>query len=98
LEGKASIPLTTQNLTYDQQGSKIEWRLADGKPFAVILRVFKYSGKGQYPLQEKPTGEVLLVKGLHGFEQIAYEVDVKSNANPNVKARMLADSGYVNQP
>ncbi len=97
LEGKDSIPLATQNLTYDQQGRKIEWRLADGKPFAVILRVFKYSGKGEYPLQEKPTGEALLVKGLHGFEQINYEVDIKSNANPNVKARTLADNGYVNQ-
>lgn len=97
LDGKSSIPLATQSLTYDQQARRIEWRLADGKPFAVILRVFKYSGRGQYPLQEKPTGEVLLVKGLPGFEQIAYEVDVKRNANANAKARKLADSGYANQ-
>ena len=96
LDRNNSIQLATQSLSYDRQERRVEWRLANGKPFAVILRVFKYSGKVEYPLQ-KPTGEVLVVKGLPGFEQIDHEVDVKSIANPNAKARMLADSGYVAQ-
>ena len=95
LDRQLSIPLATQNLTYDQQGRKIEWRLADGKPFAVILRVFKYSGNGEYPLQQSPIGEVLLVKGLAGFEQINHEVNVRGKTKANVRARALADRGYA---
>jgi tetratricopeptide (TPR) repeat protein len=94
LDGQSSTRLATQSLTWDQQPRKIEWRLADGKPFAVILRVFKYSGKGQYPLQEKPIGEVLLVKGLPGYEHIEGEVDVSTTKNANEKARNLADGNY----
>jgi len=94
VDKKVSIPLATQSLDYDRQGHRIEWRLADGKPFAVILRAFKYSGEGQYPLQEKPTGEVLSVKGLSGYEEIDYEVDVKSMPNANERARELADAAY----
>ena len=94
VDGQSSTRLATQSLTWDQQPRKIEWRLADGKPFAVILRVFKYSGKGQYPRQEKPIGEVLLVKGLPGYEHIDAEVDVKTTKNANEKARNLADGNY----
>jgi tetratricopeptide (TPR) repeat protein len=94
LDGQSSTRLASQSLTWDQQPRKIEWRLADGKPFAVILRVFKYSGKGQYPLQEKPIGEVLLVKGLPGYEHIDAEVDVTTTKNANEKARRLADGNY----
>jgi hypothetical protein len=97
LDRQTSIPLAEQNLTYDRQVRRIEWRLANGKPFAVILRAFKYSGQGQYPLQEKPTGEVLLVKGLAGYEHIDDEVDVKTTPNPNAKARELADKGHSRQ-
>ena len=79
LDGQSSIPLAKQSLTWDQQGRRVEWRHADGKPFAVILRVFKYSGKGKYPLQEKPTGEVLLVKGLPGYEHIDAAIRIRPN-------------------
>ncbi len=95
LDRQISVPLVQQSLEYDRQVGKIEWRLADGKPFAVIMRVFKYSNKGEFPFQGKPIGESLLVKGLPGFEQIDYEVDASSNANE--KARELADSGYAQQ-
>jgi tetratricopeptide (TPR) repeat protein len=94
LDRKTSISLAEQNLSYDRERRRIEWRLANGRPFAVILRVFKYSGQGEYPLQEKPIGEVLLVKGLAGFEHIDGEVDIKVTGNPNAKARDLADAGY----
>lgn len=93
LDRRISLPLAQQGLTYDRQVNRIEWRLADGKPFAVIMRVFKFSNKGQFPFQGKPIGSSLLVKGLPGFEQIDYEVDATKNAN--AKARELADSGYA---
>ncbi len=71
LDGKNNIPLTTTQINYDmQKGRKIEWRLANGRPFAVILRV-----------EDK-----LLVKGLRGYEKIDYDVDAKTpNANQQAR-------------
>ena len=51
---------------------KMEWRLANGKPFAIIYRIDKYKGDISY-LPEK-IGEVLIVKGLQGFANIDQEV------------------------
>lgn len=74
------------------QKRKIEWRLANGKPFAVIFRINKYSG--ELSIDPKKTGEVLIVKGLDGFANIDYEVDVKKHSDPNKEARRLADKAY----
>ena len=79
LDGKNSIPLTSAQINYDREkGRKVEWRLANGKPFAVILRV-----------EDK-----LLVKGLRGYEKIDYDIDVKTTPNPNQQARDMADKAY----
>ncbi|MGB9178589.1 MAG: hypothetical protein WCB68_05015 [Pyrinomonadaceae bacterium] len=99
LDDKYSNSLAMQQLNYDQEkGRKIEWRLADGKPFAVILRVSKYNdanaGTPEYFSEQNKTGEFLIVKGLKGYEKIDFEVDVKSGGNVNEKARQLADSNY----
>lgn len=89
--------IASQALSYsDEKGRKVEWRLADGKPFAVILRINKYkeSDGTDNPFDPKyKTGEALIVKGLKG-QNIDFEVDVKSTPNPNEKARQLADSNY----
>lgn len=71
LDGKNSIPLTMAGIGYDmEKNRKIEWRLANGKPFAVILRV-----------EDK-----LLVKGLRGYEKIDYDLDAKTpNANQQAR-------------
>lgn len=91
--------LAMQKIDYDQEkGRKIEWRLADGKPFAVIMRISKYkdenAGTLEYFSERNKAGEFLIVKGLKGHEKIDFEVDVKSGGNPNEKARQLADSNY----
>jgi hypothetical protein len=79
-DGKTSIPLTGAQLNYDREkGRKIEWRLANGKPFAVILRV---EGK-------------LQIRGLKGYEQVVEEVDPKTTANANEQAREIADKAYL---
>jgi hypothetical protein len=98
-ESDTLIYLATQQLSYDsEKGRKIEWRMMNGKPFAVIMRISKYSAdagaNGDNPFDEKyKTGEALIVKGLKG-QTIDFEVDVKSTPNPNEKARQLADSNY----
>lgn len=91
---KDYISLATQNFDFDERKTKIEWRMADKKPFAVILRVAVYgepTAAGEY--FGKKTGEKLIVKGLKGFENIDFEVDAKIR-NANIKARELADNGY----
>ncbi len=91
---KDYIPLATQNFDFDERKTKIEWRMADKKPFAVIMRVAVYAEPnevGEY--FGKKTGEKLIVKGLKGFENIDFVVDAKT-PNANAKARELADNGY----
>lgn len=89
-----------QPLDYDLK-RKVEWRFANGKPFAVIYRIDLTKGDssdaiGMWSKQNK-TGESLVVKGLKGFEHIDFEVDAK-NANANVKAREMADTAYAKKP
>jgi hypothetical protein len=84
----------------DEPGRKVEWRMADGKPFAVIVRATSYDEEkaqqtGESPYQDKyKTGESLLVKGLKGYEQIDLKVDAK-DPKANEKAREMADSNFV---
>jgi hypothetical protein len=85
--------LASEALDYTSRNSKVEWRLADGKPFAVMMRVFTYPAGGEFPKQGKPTGSFLVVKGLKGFETIDGKMDA-TTANANEKARELADNAF----
>ena len=68
--------------------------MANGKPFAVIMRVADYAETTDTDAYfGKKTGEKLIVRGLKGFENIDFEVDAKT-PNANVKAREMADNGY----
>jgi hypothetical protein len=82
----------------DERGRKIEWRMADGKPFAVIIRVPEYGGEptssdNVFDPKYK-TGESLRVSGLKGYEHIEANVDAKT-PNANVKAREAADNAFL---
>lgn len=89
------INLAMQPINYDES-HLLEWRLANGKPFAVIFRIDK--SKSDQPedkwAPENKTGESLVIKGLKGFEHIDLEVDAKT-PQANVKAREMADNAYV---
>lgn len=95
-----SPAIASQGLDYsDQKGRKVEWRMANGKPFAVILRISNYEGEptepGESPFSDKyKKGESLIVKGLKGYERIDFTLDAKP-ANANVKAREMADQAYA---
>ena len=92
-KGEENISLGMQAVDWKQK--TVEWRLANGKPFAVIMRVYEYSGNNECATGGKITGESLIVKGLKGYEHIGEEVKVKATPNPNVKAREIADKGYA---
>jgi len=70
-------------------------RMANGKPFAIIMRVYEYAGDNECAMGGKITGESLMVMGLKGYEHINETVEVKGKPNPNLKARELADKGYA---
>ena len=94
-----SISLGMFALNYiDEKGRKIEWRMADGKPFAVIYRDPEYSdeprGSEEMFDPKYKTGESLRVKGLKGYEYIEGTVDAKT-PNANVKAREIADKAFL---
>jgi hypothetical protein len=95
-----SIELGTDYSSYGSKGEKVEWRLANGKPFAVIMRVGRYKERadGENPYaDENRTGSTLVVKGLKGWEHINFKVD-GATPDANVKARTIADQNYSKGP
>lgn len=95
-----SIELGTDYSRYGSKGEKVEWRLANGKLFAVIMRIGKYKERadGENPYtDENRTGSTLVVKGLKGWKHIDFEVD-GATPNANAKARAMADQNYSGKP
>lgn len=92
---KDSIPLANQSIGFDQTKVKLEWRLANGKPFAVIMRIDKYGKpENDYDIFGKKIGTELVVIGLKGFDKIDFKVDGKT-ANATANARKLADNAFL---
>lgn len=73
-------------------GQTIEWRLADGEPFACIVRA-EYNKSIINP-DEKGTANELVVKNLKGFAPINIKIDAQKNKRANEEARQRADSAY----
>jgi hypothetical protein len=94
-----SFLLDTHDISSDYSKIKIEWRMANGKPFAVIMRVFKYAEdeRNENDYWGKKIGEELKITGLKGFEYIDFRVDAKT-PDANAKARELADNAYLQKP
>jgi hypothetical protein len=86
-------PIATLDIRSDYTKSRIEWRLANGKPFAVIYRVPRYAE----PKEDEYFGKVidyhLAVIGLGNID-INETIDARSRM-ANVKARELADKAYL---
>lgn len=92
VKGEESVSISMQAVNWKQK--TVEWRMANGKPFAVIMRDYEYKGNDLCTTDGTVIGESLIVTGLKGYEHIDEKVDVKSTPEPNVKARELADKGY----
>ena len=90
--GDEGISLGMQAVGWKQK--TVEWRMANGKPFAVIMRFYEYEGDDLCASNGKIKSESLMVRGLKGFEHIEESVDART-PNANVKARELADKGFA---
>ncbi len=90
-----TFPLANVSLAFNESKSRIEWRLANGKPFAAIMRVPTYADRtdGEAGVG-KVIGQELTITGLKGFENIGTTVDAKTQ-NANAKAREEADKAYA---
>jgi hypothetical protein len=91
-KGDENISLGMQSVGWKQK--TVEWRMANGKPFAVIMRFYEYEGDDLCSSGGKIKSESLMVRGLKGFEHIEESVDART-PNANVKARELADKGFA---
>ena len=100
LQGETVTSLGTHGYGYSTSGKRLlEWRLANGEPFAVIFRVNKFDTKsslkhGDNPFSEKyKIGEALIIRGLDDYSQIDFEVDAKEK-NANLSAQKKADENF----
>lgn len=94
--GDDSVNIATLSVGFDHSKTLLEWRMANGKPFAVIMRVPVYADPVEdHQYYGKVIGQKLVISGLVGFEDtVKGEVDAKT-PNANVKARKLADEAYA---
>ena len=92
IESAASSDYTLSIAEHQSVGwnPTVEWRMANGKPFAVIVRVDVNDPDATIP---KKTGEELAILGLKGYENISESIDAKT-PKANEKAREIADKGY----
>jgi len=88
------IATAALDLKWDR--SKLEWRLAGGKPFAVIMRIDKYGKPADGEYFGKVIGQELVVTGLLGFESLKTSIDAKTTG-ANSLAREAADSEYLSK-
>lgn len=88
------FPIATAAYGFDWGKSRIEWRLANGKPFAVIMRIPKYADPADGEYIGKVIGQELVVAGLLGFESLSTTIDAKT-AGANALAREAADAEYL---
>lgn len=97
-DGQVAASVGLQPLGYYDH-KKLEWRLAKGKPFAIIIRSDRYKDEsGNIDTDtfapQNVTGTYLLIFGLKGFEYVDGKVDAKT-PDANAKARALADAGFI---
>jgi hypothetical protein len=71
----------------------VEWRLADGKPFAAIVRA-QYDRKIIEPNGSGRVNEIV-AKNLNGFRSIDVVVNASSTRNANQEARRFTDSALI---
>jgi hypothetical protein len=74
------------------KGRTIEWRLADGEPFACIVRA-EYDKQLINP-DEKGTANELVIKNLKGFAPIDIVIDARQTTRANEEAQKRADAAY----
>lgn len=93
-----TVQLGTQPIDFNSGGKKLEWRLADGKPFAVIMRMENHKDVDDptaYWQPQNRLAQTLLVQGLGGHSSLNSQVDA-TKPSANADARKMADDAFLN--
>ena len=92
--GEASYPLPMLDLGFDDRKTIVEWRTADGKPFAVIMRIPTYAkARDEKEYFGLVNGERLVIRGLKGID-LDMSIDGRL-PGANKTAREIADTAYL---
>jgi hypothetical protein len=90
--------LLPQKSLFYSYGEKMEWRFAEGKPFALIYRLRGYVDSKHClddAVEHKPNAEYLIIQSLPGsgltFTKV---VNARERKDANIEARRIADSLY----
>lgn len=67
----------------DDGRGKVEWRLADGMPFAIIVRV-----RGR-------AGQTLELRGIGAYRAMSESIDTARRSSANADARSVADDEFL---
>ncbi len=81
----------------EKHGNRLEWRFADGQPFAIIVRTqtFNTSGvlTGEQFSNKYKTGDYYVARGLRRHEEISEQVDATApNALDTIRKQV--DAAY----
>jgi hypothetical protein len=90
----SNFPIAMLAIGFDDRKTRLEWRTANGKPFAVIMRTPTYADpikEGEY--YGPKNGETLVIKGLKGVD-LDTSVAAKG-LDANKTAREMADMAYL---
>ncbi|MBY0415202.1 MAG: hypothetical protein K2Q18_13610 [Bdellovibrionales bacterium] len=91
--GKLKILKDSKELiSLNEVPKKIEWRLADNEPIAVIYRLKGLSKSCTDLSGSSKNNEMLMVSGLGKYSAISGQVEAKLK-NANEKARQIVDKG-----
>jgi hypothetical protein len=81
------------DLDFEYGKSRLEWRLANGKPYALIMRVPLYGEPKEGEYFGNVVGQRLIVAGLIDYD-FNETIDAKL-PDANTKAREAADRAFV---
>ncbi len=98
LETGAAQKFERADLYREKIVGQIEWRLADGVPFAAVIRAQFYKNKGGAKAGKNSAvkvGEFVFVRGLKDFEDLQEDLETAQTAfNPIEQAHKIADEFY----
>jgi hypothetical protein len=98
-DGGFSVTLSPADVEAFRFGQEIEWRLADGVPFAAIAHVTIYAGGDEDHVFDARhvAGERILIKGLKGRESLDAMIDARGVKTAARTAVDLADRAWADR-
>ena len=96
--GPESIWMTLAEQGNDALQRRVEWRKANGRPFAVLYKENEYQPpytEGTPNFDKKyMRGQRFIARGLPGFESIDFSIEISTTPHAAEMIRELSDNAY----